>query len=715
MRREGLDYGYHFESLQNITTTTTGERHARAQVRNNWHGDEQFYHLHPVILDSYFQLLSISARYGLTYDYHQVLPASVGSLIIRRSSVDNLGVLAKAEPVGSGVRGTGTIVAGDKPIVELSNVRLASFTNGDVEERAPITARSEWVPHIETEALHTLLKPPRDHQIYATALDELVSLSIALYRRLTAGLDVVPQLEGYKTWLDETLDACVEEFDDATLSACIETLAAPLASTPVSHIAKAITIVTNSAPAILSGQKKAFEVLDAEDTLGRLNRFLKDFDGSAFLNRLGHYKPNLRVLELGAGIGSATADIVKSLIRPDGQVLFSQYTVSDPSPGMVEALKTRFQGIPNMRFEIFDIGMDAGLQGFNEKDFDFIIAAGVFHSTPKLSESLVRVRQLLAPSGRLLLQSLRPGLAWSRYVLGLLSDWNIGTDDGRAAEPYVDVNIWQEKLSTADMDTLFESTFDSEEPSHTSHVVLAKPRRHHLPAKKVTVLSKIPSGSSVSHPVTEALIERGYEITRCHLGDVPPPGQDIIALLDGQTSFLEQLDASRLDGLRNFIDGMVESGILWITHPSHTSCADPSFAQIHGLARCLRSELGIAFATCEVDDLESIRGCQAVAGVFQMFSERVNDGEIEPDFEYVVEQGLARVNRFFPVSAASEVAVAELSTEACLTISQPGRLNTLYWGGQSVKAPQGDEVQVEIHAAGLNFRVSDLLTANLEI
>jgi Polyketide synthase dehydratase len=77
MRREGLDYGYHFESLEEITTTTTGARGARAQVRNNWHGDEHFYHLHPVILDSYFQLLSIAARYGLTYDYHQVIPASV--------------------------------------------------------------------------------------------------------------------------------------------------------------------------------------------------------------------------------------------------------------------------------------------------------------------------------------------------------------------------------------------------------------------------------------------------------------------------------------------------------------------------------------------------------------------------------------------------------------------------------------------------------------
>ncbi|KJZ78545.1 hypothetical protein HIM_01936 [Hirsutella minnesotensis 3608] len=707
MRREGLDYGYHFESLEAITTSTTGARGARAHVRNNWHGDEQFYHLHPVILDSYFQLLSIAARYGLTHDYHQVIPASVGSLTLRRCAVNNLVVSAIAEPVGSGVCGTGTVAAGDEPIIEISNVRLASFTNGEVEGRAPITARVEWVPHIETEALGTLVKPTRDNQAYAAALDELVSLSIATSRRSTAGLDVIPELGRYKAWLDET-PSCSATLDDATLNARIESVATFLASTPVAPIAKAITMVTDNAPAVLSGRRKAFEVLDTEDTLGKFNRFLEEFNGSAYFNRLGHNKPNLRVLELGAGIGSATVGIVKALTRPDGQVLFSDYKVSDPSLGMVEALKTRFQSLPNMSFEAFDIGIDAELQGFNERDFDLIIAAGVLHSTPKLSESLVRVRQLLSPSGRLLLQSLRPGLSWSKYILGVLPNWEIGVDDGRAGEPYVDVKSWQERLAAAGLETADEPAFDSNESSHISHVIVAIPRRVHRPTK-VTILSEGLAGPSRSHPVTEELLARGYEVSYCSLACIPLLGQDIIALLDGTTSFLEQMDATKLDQLRSFIDNMADSGILWITQPSQSQCADPNFAQIHGLARCIRSELGIAFATCEVDDMESLRGRRAVAAMIQRFSERVNDGEIEPDFEYVVEKGVTRVSRFFPVSSAREVAVVETAKDAHLTIDQPGRLDTFHWGGETVNDPQGDEVQVEIHAAGLNFR--DVLVA----
>jgi hypothetical protein len=210
------------------------------------------------------------------------------------------------------------------------------------------------------------------------------------------------------------------------------------------------------------------------------------------------------------------------------------------------------------------------------------------------------------------------------------------------------------------------------------------------------------------------LLARGYEISYCSLAGIPQPSQDIIALLDGQTSFLEQLDTTKLEQLRILIDNIADSGILWITQPSQSQCADPSFAQIHGLARCIRLELGIALATCEADDMESLRGCRAVAGVFQSFSERVNDGEIEPDFEYGIEKGVTRVNRFFPFSSASEVAVVETTKDARLTIGQPGRLDTLHWGGETVNAPQGDEVQVEIHAAGLNFRVSDSSTIVLK-
>lgn len=711
MRRDGLDYGYHFESLEDITTSTAGVRCARAKVQNNWHGDEHFYHLHPVILDSYFQLLSIAARYGLTYDYHQVLPASVGSLVLRHSPADHLVVSATAEPAGSGVCGAGSIVAGDFSAVELSDVRMTSFANSGGEEHASLTAKSEWVPCIETEALNTLVHPIRENEAYIGALDELVNLSIASSRNSTSGVDVIPELRRYKARLDATMTS-LEHVNDVMLNTRIDAITTFLASTPAAPVAKAITVVTENASAILSGQKKAFEILDTDDTLGKLNRFAADFDGSTFFNHLGHNKPNLRVLELGAGIGSATAGFVKGLTRPDGQLLFSHYVVSDPSPGKVDAVKNRFQGVSSMSFEVLDIGVDVELQGFNEKDFDLIIAAGVLHSTPALSESFDRVAELLAPSGRFLLQSLQPGLSWCHYIFGTLPSWDVGVNDGRPSEPFVDVDSWQERMASAGLIIVDEPAFDSRDSGRTSHVVVARPQGNAdagAPAKQVTVVSELSAVSARSHPIVDELLSREYDISFCSLRDVPPPNQDIVALFDRQISFLDSLDSTKLEQLKTFIDRIAGSGILWITKSCHSQCADPSFAQILGLARCIRSELDVAFAVCEVDDVDSPQARQAVAGVLQNFSSRVNEGEVEPDFEYLVDAGTIRVNRFFPISTARDSTPLETNGDARLTMDQPGRLDTLLWRSETVDALQQDEVQIEIHAAGLNFRVSSNL------
>ena len=68
----------------------------------------------------------------------------------------------------------------------------------------------------------------------------------------------------------------------------------------------------------------------------------------------------------------------------------------------------------------------------------------------------------------------RPGL-WSKYVLGLLPNWENGVDDGRSTEPYVDLETWQTKLATAGLEITGELAFDSDGPRHISHVIVGDP------------------------------------------------------------------------------------------------------------------------------------------------------------------------------------------------------------------------------------------------
>lgn len=149
-----------------------------------------------------------------------------------------------AGPVSNRVCGTGEL------IIEVSNVRLSAFANNGVEEHSITTTGSEWIPHIETEAPSTLVKPSRENQIHAVTLNESVNVLIATSRRSTTGLNIIPEPQRYKIWCDENSPSS-EKLDDATLSARIESLATTLASTPTASIAKAITLVTDNAPEML--------------------------------------------------------------------------------------------------------------------------------------------------------------------------------------------------------------------------------------------------------------------------------------------------------------------------------------------------------------------------------------------------------------------------------------------------------------------------------
>ena len=60
----------------------------------------------------------------------------------------------------------------------------------------------------------------------------------------------------------------------------------------------------------------------------------------------------------------------------------------------------------------------------------------------------------------------------------------------------------------------------------------------------------------------------------------------------------------------------------------------------------------------------------------------------------------------FPFSLEDELQVEKAFDQAVLKIERPGRLDSIQWVGQPAVAPQGNEVEIEVHVTGANFRVS---------
>ena len=127
----------------------------------------------------------------------------------------------------------------------------------------------------------------------------------------------------------------------------------------------------------------------------------------------------LRVIEVGAGTGSATASVLPEL--PEGRF---DYTYTDISAGFFSEAEARFgDGDGCIEYLTLDIEKDPIEQGFDSHSYDIVLASNVLHATRLLEETLTHCRELLAPSGHLVaLENLR-GLGWMDLTFGQLDGW----------------------------------------------------------------------------------------------------------------------------------------------------------------------------------------------------------------------------------------------------------------------------------------------------
>jgi acyl transferase domain-containing protein/NADPH:quinone reductase-like Zn-dependent oxidoreductase len=150
----------------------------------------------------------------------------------------------------------------------------------------------------------------------------------------------------------------------------------------------------------------------------------------------------LRVLELGAGTGAATAAVLPRL--PEG----TEYVFTDVSPHFLADAQRRFGGTADVRCALLDIEQDPTAQGFDPGTFDLVVAANVLHVTADLDRTLPNIRALLADGGLLALLELTRESAWLDLVFGLLEGWWRFTDrHRRPSGPMLAPDEWCALLS----------------------------------------------------------------------------------------------------------------------------------------------------------------------------------------------------------------------------------------------------------------------------
>ncbi|KAF4625552.1 hypothetical protein G7Y89_g12616 [Cudoniella acicularis] len=434
------------------------------------------------------------------------------------------------------------------------------------------------------------------------------------------------------------------------------------------------------------------------DIFNKLQAFANSFDISSFLQCLAHTKPNLRVLELGAGTGSSTAKIPTHLIP-----LYSKYTLSDFSSSLFASVE-RLKDSSNIEFAQLDISRDLEEQGFQDREFDLIIATNIMHKTESLSKSLNNTRKLLHPEGRLLLQELCPSSKWVNYIFGVFKGWWRGATDNRVDDPYIEMDSWETMLYAAGFQAPDAIVLDSKNPFQLNTIVVARPHMEKPANKQVTLFF---TNKMVDHTqISNELLRRGYKIEWTTIEEPPMAGRDVISILDQDSPFLEGLTADNLIHFKAFLSRLGGSGVFWITSLSSIYCKDPRYAQILGFARTMRSEMGIDVAVCQT---EGSWGDSKVVDIFEKFQRRIEDPVLTPEMEHAIYESQVNVGRLFPITLADELLTSEMNDRIVLSMERPGRLTDLHWSRRQSEAPQEDQVEVEVYCAGLNFR--DLLVA----
>jgi hypothetical protein len=202
----------------------------------------------------------------------------------------------------------------------------------------------------------------------------------------------------------------------------------------------------------------------------------------------------------------------------------------------------------------------------------------------------------------------------------------------------------------------------------------------------------------------EQLDSRGFAVSRFNLGDHLPVGQDVIAALDEAEPFFANVDETTLEQFKDMVGSLGDSRIMWLTRPCHMHCQDPRYAQAIGVARTIRSEMLLSFATCETTDIGSDAGL--IADVFSKFQSQGTEDILGPDYEFAICNGAVHVGRFYPFSLSNALLTSDASNELILTLTRTGRLGTLQWSPKPASTLCGDDVEVVTHAVGLNFVVS---------
>ena len=455
LKNLGLEYGGPFTSVASISTN---QNEALGVVRIPDTAAEMpagFEHpliIHPATLDSCLQMVFPPLwKSGGTLE--PMVPTKIDEISVSHDlctkAAENLHVYTSSwrdenqQCVADlAIFGADSIDA-HLPMLEISGVMLSSLAGGGSmgEETAErnIASTMQWGFDL------SLLDPLKTKQICTAALSKdypvtekytrsralsLYFINKALESISDSDLQLMkPYHQKYYEWMKEERAFCAGKSNVSNLSALMEAVKSYGAD------GEMLCRIGEHMVPIVKGEIEPLGLMMENDLLietyksDSMNRL---YDMMAkYLGLLSFKKPDLNILEIGAGTGGATIPALEALSNPDFDVgyahFFSHYDFTDISSGFFEKATERLAGWQGLvDFKRLDIEKKPSEQGFAEGTHDVIVACNVLHATSKIANTLENARSLLKPGGKLIvIEDTEPNIE-KCLIFGSLPGWWLG-------------------------------------------------------------------------------------------------------------------------------------------------------------------------------------------------------------------------------------------------------------------------------------------------
>jgi NADPH:quinone reductase-like Zn-dependent oxidoreductase/ubiquinone/menaquinone biosynthesis C-methylase UbiE len=491
---------------------------------------------------------------------------------------------------------------------------------------------------------------------------------------------------------------------------------------------KMMVRISDNIESVLLGEIEPWELMNHDNALNEMYRYgLSDERTPAvqceYIKRLAAKKP-LRILEIGAGTGSATSRIFAALGENVAGKL-TKYTYTDISGSFFAEAAEEFKEYRSlMDFKVLNVESEPGKQGFEEGTYDVVVAFQVLHATSKISTTLANARRLLKPGGKLIVTELTSKIGRRSAVFGLLAGWWLGEDDDRHWGPELSEEGWDERLKSVGFTGADLCFRDRDDVGWSSSLVAStNPITPEIsPLSNVTIVTgsdESDQAKGLAEELTKKLTAGGATVDKKTLTEAAEADltrSRVIVTAEVEKSVLATMDEAQYTAVKNIL--LRSDGTLWLTQGGATiDTRRPALNMITGLARTIRGEdTSIRVATLDLDPDVSLDAASTTDTVFKVLN--IQGDAANNEHEFAARKGALHILRLGTDENLSRLLKPDEDNENAISL-QPlkqagralklnlkatGELDSFFYNDDAeYETPLGDsEIEIEVKAVGLD-------------